>query len=756
MSRKKEPVEETAKILRIDAEKVARSVLYDSDKAGFIKLEDIVESANIHFPTGNYTLEEMQNTLLELQERLEVEVNKRGRYRLTEMGRLHHEREGDFEQILYSNYLRRLIERKGVVLNDNVVKPIEKKLKAQQNTVKKDRLQLLSVNIQSERHPNGVKRCAMVISNDPKSLEHDVKLGAAQFKSILEANPVDLSSKVVFFRVKTKEDGLFAVKYLAPLHFQMDHVSEFDCISSENLDLANYNPNGGEGTYMNVCPIVPIGELINPEDSVPFGLGNVASHMRALRNTAAEPYWFQHMGPVVLVCGNNSSVYDPEGTLLSEAISALGRKSRIYVVNLEADNFIFDAEGEEDMDHGDAKLIAALDRYDAAVFPVVVKDRRGYMTKVLEGLCDKYGLAIPSDYPKDKLIERVDATFTDMKVTHLHNLLRREARRNKDGVLGDGLLKLLGKLDTDSENNKEGREKLYSLEGMDQVKNAVESLIDAMKLSKARRTKGLKSEQIACVMFTGAPGTGKTEVAGCLAKMLAAEGVLPGKRFVSLTAAGLQGEYVGSTVGRVQEIFAQNDVIFLDEAYSLSDLMKQHVPFAEEAMATLLCEIENAQRTGSKLVILGGYGGSKSDEKTNKMAEFLKSNPGIRSRIAMTVEFENYSAEEMGRIFIRICNNDGYEFTSEEAGKIRDKVTSYFETRMGKADFGNAREARQLVGEAERFTAMRIMRGRSMTEVAEDELRSMTLEDICDAIASITKMQTSQNGRGERLFRMIG
>ncbi len=768
MSKKKEPVTGSETNLKVDDEEVVRCVLYDADEE--LSIDEILEKTKIKYPTVTLSVEKIKKALSELKDFREVYSDDEGRFKLSAMGRLHKEEGEHYWPEVYANFVRRSImkpkkteveetDEKTASTVKKVLKSPNKAAKSNKE-VKTDGLELLSVNKITACKPKGERKTCIVIDKnlDSESVEHDVKCGAVQYKCVADADQADLSSKVSVIRAQSQEDALLAASYLCAKHSEMDGVDKkYEYISPENVELPDYEPCGRDDTFMNVCPIVQIGEFIN-RDSVSFGMGSVSTNVAGIRNTA-DPYWFRHVGPAVLVCAAGAPMIDPENNLLCDAISALGEKSRIYVVFIEnqyfSDCFLDEDMGEE-IEYGDPKLIAVIERFDAAVYDICVKDRKGYMNKVLTGLCEKYDLTIPADYPKDQLLQRLEATYTDDLVMHLENMIRREKKRSKDGTLGYGPLKLLAHVDSSVDDSKEGREKLNSLEGMDHVKQEIESCIDSMKLGKARRLKGMKSEATACIMFTGAPGTGKTEVAGCLAKMLSEEGVLPGKRFISLTAAGLQGQYVGHTVGRVEEIFAQNDVIFLDEAYSLSDLMKQHVPFAEEAMATLLCKIEEAQRLGNKLVILGGYGGSKSDTQANKMAEFLKSNPGIRSRVAMTIEFESYSAEEMGRIFIKICNNTGYEFTPEMTERIRDKVKAYFETRVGKPDFGNAREARQLVAESARYAATRIMRGRNMAEVSEDELKSMTEEDVYNAIESVKKMALSQNGRGERTLRMIG
>ena len=72
-------------------------------------------------------------------------------------------------------------------------------------------------------------------------------------------------------------------------------------------------------------------------------------------------------------------------------------------------------------------------------------------------------------------------------------------------------------------------------------------------------------------VFTGKPGTGKTTAARILAKFLRAKGVLATDAFVELSALNLQGQYVGQTKTKVDDVFAEagGGLIFIDEAYTL-------------------------------------------------------------------------------------------------------------------------------------------------------------------------------------------
>src|SRR5690606_33066846 len=95
---------------------------------------------------------------------------------------------------------------------------------------------------------------------------------------------------------------------------------------------------------------------------------------------------------------------------------------------------------------------------------------------------------------------------------------------------------------------------LNSLIGLNEVKAEINTLINFIKVQKAREQSGLKSSTLSYhIVFTGTPGTGKTTVARILAKIYKHLGVLTEGQLVETDRSGLVAEYVGQTAVKVNK-----------------------------------------------------------------------------------------------------------------------------------------------------------------------------------------------------------
>jgi Holliday junction resolvasome RuvABC ATP-dependent DNA helicase subunit len=255
---------------------------------------------------------------------------------------------------------------------------------------------------------------------------------------------------------------------------------------------------------------------------------------------------------------------------------------------------------------------------------------------------------------------------------------------------------------------------LDQLIGLGAVKAQVRSVIAVVQANTERTKAGLAPVNPSLhLVFTGPPGTGKTTVARLVARLYAAAGALPGSGFTEATRTDLIAGYVGQTAIKTTEVIAKTrpGVLFIDEAYALAPTST--VDFGSEAIATMVKAMEDYRSEFA--VIVAGY--------ADEMAEFINSNPGLRSRFRTYISFPDYAAAELLQIFQGFVTASGLTLTPDAA----QKAANVFDDVTRRANFGNARFARSLFE-----LAYARMAGRAASDGTEDvsELHTLTADDI--------------------------
>lgn len=589
-------------------------------------------------------------------------------------------------------------------------------------------------------------------------IRNDVAEGATPFAEIAKSqNTVDFTSRVTLIRTTGKEVGLMAIAYLTGIHRALDFPKEecdeemeeqYEEMFCDDEDFCDDCDEGWLDSYYRL-PIIEASEANYDDKSTLYQNGGNQLYAMNTGYVKPEPYWKeQHSGPIILV----NETYGFQSMLNAEdIISRFETNRRIYWLEIES------CMDEDIEDEVNPNLLSMIVRNDATVFRLDHSESREkeYLHKIMKQMAENCEMSFASDFPQELFIDKIYTIFRDMRADFIDKLIRRAKNRNEKAEIGNETFGLIGKIA--GKNGKlRGWKLLDSMVGMESVKHQVNSLVNAMKIAKKRRSLGYETDVPMVVGFLGAPGTSKTTVAQALSDIMFDEGILKGQRFLSTTGAGLEGRYLGETQHRIREMFANNDVIFIDEAYSLASDVEKDL-YAKQALATLCCELEDALRNGNKLVILAGYGGSESADEDNPMKAFLESNPGIKSRISCSIEFKSYSAKETTDIFFGICRKNKYQIADDERERIEKELISYFGERAKDRAFGNGREARALVAEASRCAGERILsEGKNIGELTESELQSLCCSDVIRAIQMSVEMRKAQEGKGERKTQIAG
>lgn len=239
-------------------------------------------------------------------------------------------------------------------------------------------------------------------------------------------------------------------------------------------------------------------------------------------------------------------------------------------------------------------------------------------------------------------------------------------------------------------------DELQKMVGLTEAKSLIGQALDFYKAQKLFREKGMRQNHLAMHMvFTGNPGTAKTTVARLFARILKDNGILSKGELYECGRADLVGKYVGWTAQLVQKKFqaAQGSVLFIDEAYSLVD--GKAGLYGDEAINTIVQEMENRRK--DMIVIFAGY--------PEPMETFLRTNPGLRSRIAFQVPFRDYDAEELWQITSLFAEEEGVSL----ADGVHEKLLPIFQDAARESDFGNGRFARNLLEKARMKQAGRLV-----------------------------------------------
>ena len=163
------------------------------------------------------------------------------------------------------------------------------------------------------------------------------------------------------------------------------------------------------------------------------------------------------------------------------------------------------------------------------------------------------------------------------------------------------------------------------------------------------------ADKVGSYVFVGNPGTGKTTVAKVLAKWLRAKGVLVSDVVGEESALNLQGQYLGQTKEKVNQLMASaiGGLVFIDEAYNLGGSGGRRASlYAQEAVDQLTyCMTEDTHK-GRTIVVLAGY-----EREMNEM--LASANPGFRSRFKQRIAMPDWDAADVVEYLRRRCTKKG-------------------------------------------------------------------------------------------------
>jgi hypothetical protein len=144
-----------------------------------------------------------------------------------------------------------------------------------------------------------------------------------------------------------------------------------------------------------------------------------------------------------------------------------------------------------------------------------------------------------------------------------------------------------------------------------------------------------------------------------MGKIYSKIGVLSKGTFKKVTRSDLIAGYLGQTAIKTSDVIKEaiGGVLFIDEAYALGNPDKRD-SFAKECIDTL-CEALSDNKD-NLMVIIAGY------EKELKDCFFIY-NQGLESRFTWRFKTDEYSADDLYNIFLKMVKDIGWEIESDMA-----------------------------------------------------------------------------------------
>lgn len=263
-------------------------------------------------------------------------------------------------------------------------------------------------------------------------------------------------------------------------------------------------------------------------------------------------------------------------------------------------------------------------------------------------------------------------------------------------------------------------EELNSLIGLEKVKRNMSDASNLAKFGIIRRQLGLSSViGTQHMIFTGNPGTGKTTVAKMVGRIYHSLGLLSKGDVIVTERSKIVGRFIGETEKNMVALLeqARGNVLFIDEAYTLFDGADDRKDFGHHVLESLLTVL--SQPNPDMIIIFAGY-----EDEINKM---LDVNQGMAGRFPLRFNFDDYSADELYQIAMRLLNKENYVLT-DEADELLKSTIIKMSANKGKS-FSNARLVEQYVHNG----IVNAMATRLMQENATidyDAYRTITHKDV--------------------------
>lgn len=177
-------------------------------------------------------------------------------------------------------------------------------------------------------------------------------------------------------------------------------------------------------------------------------------------------------------------------------------------------------------------------------------------------------------------------------------------------------------------------------------------------------------------------------------------------------------------------------MVWVFQAYSLAKGGSDSNDYGSEAIETLIKAMEDNRDKFT--VILAGY--------TNEMNKLIKLNPGLKSRINLIIEFNDYSDKELLEIAKSMAEKDYYKLSKKGEQAFIEKINK----EKVDENFANARVVRNIIENAIREKAFRI----GDKKVSKKQLTILEPKDF--GVNLSFNRKEKMNSLKKELYNLIG